>query len=328
MDQKKIRRFLETPPESTIGVLGDFCVDVYWDITPENGEISLETGLMTTPVSAARYGLGGAGNIVANLRGLGVWHTPCFGAAGRDPFGLWLKKELTDPDPEHSDTLIDIDRPTYHTPVYCKPLKSGIEQSRIDLGNTPLTAPEADWLLHKIDSLASDVGVLIINEQIRQGIHTPFFRRKFAEYVKNNPKKMRFVYDGRDFLDAYPGVILKINAAAAARLAFGDPDHAPQESGRAILQKYGVPLVVTDGQNGSYVFEEKEVTHVPAIPYNGPVDTVGAGDSYTAGFAYALAHGSTLPEAAEFGTCCSAVTIRKLNQTGVPTPGEILNLWN
>lgn len=328
MDQKRIRRFLEKVPPCPIGVLGDFCVDVYWDIHPEIGEISLETGLTTTPVTTARYALGGAGNIVANLRGLGVWHIPCFGAAGRDPFGLWLKRGLTDPDPQHSDTLIDIDRPTYHTPVYCKPLQSGIEQSRIDLGNTPLTDPEVNWLLRKIDSLAGDVGVLIVNEQIRHGIHTPLFRRKFAEYIKKNPKKIRFVYDGRDFLDAYPGVILKINAAAASRLAFGDTKHAPAESGKAILAKSGMPLVVTDGEKGSYVFETTGVTHIPAIPYNGPIDTVGAGDSYTAGFAYALAHGGSLPEAAELGTCCSAVTIRKLNQTGIPTPGEILDLWN
>ena len=327
MDQKNIARFLSMPPPREIGILGDFCVDVYWDIEPEKGEKSLETGLKTTPVSTARYGLGGAGNIVANLRALGVLHTPCFGAAGRDPFGLWLRRELMEPDPEPEKTLIDITRPSYHTPTYCKPLLHGVEQSRIDLGNVPLTDPEADWLLNKIDQLAGSVEVLIINQQIFHGIHTPRFRKRFAEYVKKNPKNIRFVYDGRDFLDAYPGVILKINASAASRLAFGTPDHSPEESGKAILAQNGVPLVITDGAKGAYVFEEAETTFIPAIPYEGPIDTVGAGDSFTAGFAYGLALGGTLVEAAELGTCCSAVTIRKLNQTGTPTPREILELF-
>ena len=327
MDQKNILRFLSAPPPREIGILGDFCVDVYWDIEPEKGEKSLETGLSTTPVMAARYALGGAGNIVANLRALGVLHTSCFGAAGKDPFGLWLKRALLDPDPEPEKTLIDISRPTYHTPTYCKPLLHGVEQSRIDLGNTALTNPEAEWLLAKIDQLAGSVEVLIINQQIYHGIHTPYFRKLFADYVKRNPKNIRFVYDGRDYLDAYPGVILKINAAAASKLAFGTTDHKPQESGDAILQKNGVPLVITDGAKGAYVFEEEGTTFIPAIPYEGPIDTVGAGDSFTAGFAFGLALGGTLVEAAELGTCCSAVTIRKLNQTGTPTPREILELF-
>ena len=326
MNRSTALDYLNNPPQNTIGILGDFCIDVYWDIQPEQGEKSIETGLLTTPVGTARYGLGGAGNIVANLRGLGAFHTPCFGAIGRDPFGLWLQKELDSPSPGLSDTMIHISRSTYHTPTYCKPLLHGIEQSRIDLGNTPLTDPEAIWLMKKIEEKAASLEVLIVNQQILHGIHTPCFRRLFADYVRKNCKQTRFVYDGRDFLDAYPGCILKINASAASRLAFGEESHAPNESGKAILEHFGVSLVVTDGANGAHVFEPEGTTYIPAIRYDGPIDTVGAGDSFTAGFAFALAQGASLPEAAEMGTCCSAVTIRKLNQTGAPSPGEILSL--
>jgi len=58
------------------------------------------------------------------------------------------------------------------------------------------------------------------------------------------------------------------------------------------------------------------------------VDTVGAGDSFTAGFALALAGGVSMTESAEFGNACAAVTIRKLAQTGVPTPEEIGALFD
>ena len=37
-------------PENIIGTAGDFCVDVYWDMLPEAGEKSIETGKMTIPV--------------------------------------------------------------------------------------------------------------------------------------------------------------------------------------------------------------------------------------------------------------------------------------
>ena len=85
MEREIIAQLLGNVPQGSIGVLGDFCVDVYWALTPEAGELSLETGLMTTPVSQARYAPGGAGNIVENLRGLNVHDISCFGVVGRDP---------------------------------------------------------------------------------------------------------------------------------------------------------------------------------------------------------------------------------------------------
>ena len=321
MDKEIIARLLGNVPQGTVGVLGDFCIDVYWELQPGAGEKSLETGLLTTPVADARYAPGGAGNIVANLRGLNVPDISCFGVVGRDPFGCWLRRQLNAP------ALLEINRSNYHTPVYCKPLLQGVEQSRIDLGNVPLTDAESRLLLEIIASELPKLKVLIINEQLSNGIHSPLFRQEFAKLLKEHRSQLRFVFDGRDHLDAYMGATLKINASAASKLAFGDSTHPPQESGAVILQRSGEELVITDGENGCFVFENNgAITHIPAISYSGPTDTVGAGDSFTAGFAYALAAGATLRDAAMFGTCCSAVTIRKINQTGVPTPGEIMAL--
>lgn len=324
MDPKTLRRLLPPPPPGSVGVIGDFCVDVYWDLAPGRGEKSIETGLVTMPVDRARYSPGGAGNIVANLRGIGLAKIPCFGAAGRDPFGRWLAGELVGNAPEFAPAFRLIGRADYHTPVYCKPLLDGVEQNRIDLGNTVfLTEAETDLVLAELEARAGTLRVLIVNEQLAKGLHSPYFRQKFAAFVRAH-SDIRFVFDGRDGLDAYPGVTLKINAAAASTLAFGTSDRPPEEAGRAILARSGAELVVTDGEKGCWVFAASGVTHIDAIPAPGPVDTVGAGDSFTAGFAYALANGADLTDAAGFGNACSAVTIRKINCTGVPTPEELL----
>ena len=63
MDRKTACRILSAVPDGQVGILGDFCTDVYWEIHPERGERSIETGLLTTPIAAARYSPGGAGNI-------------------------------------------------------------------------------------------------------------------------------------------------------------------------------------------------------------------------------------------------------------------------
>ena len=47
MDKKNIEHLLNHVPQNLIGVLGDFCVDVYWELAPERGEISIETKLKT-----------------------------------------------------------------------------------------------------------------------------------------------------------------------------------------------------------------------------------------------------------------------------------------
>ena len=324
MDKKVIENLLGNVPQGKIGVIGDFCTDVYWDIRPEKGEISLETGLTTIPVTSARYSPGGAGNIVANLRGLLVEKIPCAGALGCDPFGVWMRNELIGRTPEYAGTLLAVSRRDYHTPVYCKPLLKSVEQSRIDLGNTPLAAAETGMMLDELEKLLPQLKVLIVNGQLACGIHHGTeFRERFAAVIKKFVPQIKFVFDGRDYLDAYPGVTLKINAPAASGLAFGKAGYPPEESGKVILERTGDELVITDGENGCYVFEKSGTTFIPAIRYDGPVDTVGAGDSFTAGFAYGLAAGASMVDSAAFGTCCSAVTIRKLNQTGAPSPEEI-----
>ena len=318
-----VKDICQNLPHGTIGVVGDFCTDVYWDMQPQLGERSIETGKMTIPVSPARYSPGGAGNIVANLRGIGVKNIHCFGPVGKDPFGIWLARAMQD---ENCSSLTEIQREDYHTPVYCKPLADGVEQSRFDLGNISLTDDESDIILDSLRRTLPQLKVLIINEQLSCGVHSEYFRKNFSELVRKFAGKVQFVFDGRDHLNAYTPVTLKINTSAASRLAFGKEGYSAEDSGRKILAASSVPLTVTDGENGCYVFESGKTVHIPAIRYSGAIDTVGAGDSFTAGFSCALACGKNMCEAAKFGTCCSGVTIRKINQTGVPVPQELLQV--
>ena len=60
------------------------------------------------------------------------------------PFGIWMKRELSSGNPEMDRCFQLSSRAEYHTPVYCKPLANGVEQQRIDLGNTPVSDAEAE----------------------------------------------------------------------------------------------------------------------------------------------------------------------------------------
>jgi sugar/nucleoside kinase (ribokinase family) len=325
MNEKDLENLFSRIAVRTVGVIGDFCVDAYWELHPELGERSIETGIITTPVGAARYSPGGAGNLAANLRGLGAEKLFCFGAAGCDPFGDWLRRALF-PGGAVGDLLLRVERKEYHTPVYCKPLLAGREQSRFDLGGVEVADCEAEKVLRTLEDHLPELDVLVINQQLKCGLHSEFFRRELAALLKRAPRRLRVVFDGREHLDAYPGVILKIDAAAASQLAFGRPGALPEESGAAIVRRNGAEAVVTDGENGCFVFAAGDMKHIPAVALPGPVDTVGAGDSFSAGFALALAAGATPATAAELGSLCAAITVHKLAQTGVPSPEELFEV--
>jgi len=63
--------------------------------------------------------------------------------------------------------------------------------------------------------------------------------------------------------------------------------------------------------------------HVPAVRVEGPIDSTGAGDSFTAGAALSLAAGATPTEAALVGNLAASVTVRQLATTGVAHPEEL-----
>ena len=70
-----------------------------------------------------------------------------------------------------------------------------------------------------------------------------------------------------------------------------------QEACIALREKYGLQTVIlTCGSSGSYVFYDNGVSFL-RTPRVEVADTVGAGDSFTAGFCASLLRGESIPEA-------------------------------
>lgn len=308
---------------SPVALLGDFCLDAYWEIDPARSEASLETGLATQPVLRQRYSLGGAGNVLANLCALQSGQVSCIGVVGADLFGDYLAKLAHEANRDAPSLIWKIPGGAYQTPVYCKPTLAGRELPRFDLG-VANEIPEAiqEEIFRAFCEICKCVKVLAINQQLKRGLHQPYLRRRLADYLAGHPEVIA-IYDGRDYLDAYPSAVLKLNARAAARLAFARDAAPALDAGDALRRRFHRPVVITDGANGCYVFELDLITHIPALPCAGAVDIVGAGDSFLAGLAVGYAASRDWVKAAQLGICCSAVTIRKIGQTGSASPEGI-----
>jgi sugar/nucleoside kinase (ribokinase family) len=71
------------------------------------------------------------------------------------------------------------------------------------------------------------------------------------------------------------------------------------------------------------VVEEGAQSVVPALPVADPVDVSGAGDSFSAGAALALAITGSATDAARFGNLVASITVKKRG-TGAASPEEVL----
>jgi sugar/nucleoside kinase (ribokinase family) len=134
------------------------------------------------------------------------------------------------------------------------------------------------------------------------------------------------VVDSRARAEMFRNVILKINRdeADAACQRIGGDYRALREHTRSKL------LVITHGADGALVIsknpnDDPGDTWVGARPIQNPVDLCGAGDSFSAGAAVALAVTGSPLEAAQFGNLVASVTITKKG-TGTASPQELLEL--
>jgi rfaE bifunctional protein kinase chain/domain len=310
-----------------IGVIGDFCLDAYWNMDTSLSEISVETGLATRPVRGQRYSLGGAGNVAANLAALGVSSVRGFAVIGSDPFGREMMRLLQEICVDLRDVLVQEDR--WDTPVYIKPVEGDSEQNRIDFGNANELDPRTcQRLLRALQEALPELDLVIVNQQLPQGIHTEELRHELARLIRG--AGVPFICDSRTFSDSYAGAMRKLNDKEALRLVgvqWDREDPVPrrdaEQAAQALFERWKTPLFLTRGPRGMLVRDTNGLHEVPGLQIFGRIDTVGAGDSALAGIAAALAAGIDPLSAATLGNFAAAVTVRKLFITGTASPQEI-----
>ncbi len=312
-----------------IAVIGDFCLDAYWFVDEAKSEISIETGQATRPVLQQKYSPGGAGNVTNNLAAMEIKDIRAFGVIGKDPFGPEMVKIMNLAGINTDNLLIQEEK--WATHVYIKPYIAEKEQNRIDFGNyNSLSEDTANRLISNIEREIGEIDLVIINQQVLSGIHTPYFRKRLVEVIGSFPQKL-FIADSRNYTDFYTGSYRKMNDTEALYQCCinSTPDEIIPYSetlyaARILFKRYKKPLFITRGSKGSIVVTELGITQVPGLLIMSKVDTVGAGDSYLAGAAATLAAGFNTETAAEIGSFVAGVTVQKLFQTGTASPDEIL----
>ena len=335
MNAQRLLEILNRLPQARIGVLGDFCLDRYFDIEPVLVEISRETGRSAPQVFRVRCSPGGAGNVAANVKDLGTGSVFAIGPLGEDGEGFALRKALS-----QVGVLEDylISHPGYLTPTYNKPLlikkdSEPEELDRIDIRTRGVMPRDLEEML--IDSIARvfpTLDGLLVADQFEERNHhcvTDRIREKVLSLAREYPRKVVFA-DSRARTSEFTGVYLKPNAAEAA-LSLGletAPTDLPGtvELGRKLSAKCGQPVYITIGEQGILLCESPTAPgcHIPGFPVPPPVDICGAGDTTISAMAAALCAGADHQEAGLLGCLAASITVQKIGITGTANPEELI----
>jgi bifunctional ADP-heptose synthase (sugar kinase/adenylyltransferase)/phosphoglycolate phosphatase-like HAD superfamily hydrolase len=325
-----IRSVLPYKKPPSVAVIGDICLDLYYFTGTEGAEVSVETGLQTYSVLKTKQDLGGAGNAAANCAGLGARKTDLYGVIGNDCWGKIILGLLAERGIGAGGVVVQEE--DWQTHVYHKIYRGREELPRYDMGNKNRPAGKtADTLLGLLESCLDGYDCVIVNEQVPSGLHSPYFQEKLAALIAGNRDRILWFSDCRRLNGRYDYTIRKLNGreAAAVLAARGvSPEDAadPRFAARRLYEEWGLPVVLTLGEDGALVQDEAGCAECNSLHLNREIDIVGAGDAFLAGLVTACGAGLPLRDAALIGTFSAGVSLGKLFETGHPRVEEVVAL--
>jgi bifunctional ADP-heptose synthase (sugar kinase/adenylyltransferase) len=351
LSDEGIEQILNRLPSVSIGVLGDLFLDRYLDVDAALTEPSLETGLPAYQVVRVRAYPGAAGTVINNLTALGVGRILPIAVIGDDGEGYELRQALAQfPAVDASSITIDLSR---RTPTYVKPLLHHAalpprELNRLDVKNrTPTGGRLQDQMLQALNQIWPHVDALLVMDQVSEpdcGVVTESVRNHLRVLGDLCPEKL-ILADSRERIHLFRSVSVKINEreCRAALCAWGiltrvsSPGLSPvqlmtvRDLVQEVAQRVGRAVFCTLGELGTYLAQGDptgwQVESIRGYPVTGEVDTVGAGDSTSAGIACAVAAGATLEQAAAFGNLVASITVQQIGTTGTASPEQVRQRW-
>ncbi len=316
-------RILSRFPELSALVIGDICLDRWCTYDPALGEPSRETGIPRVAVVSTVVTPGAGGTVASNLVSLRAGKVKVLGICGADGHGTELKAAL---DERGIGSELMVAAPGVPTFTYTKLLNCATGQEdlpRVDfVHERPLPVEVERQVLATIEGCVGQFDVVLVSDQAetaRGGVVTPAVRdllRKLAQCYK----KKIFWVDSRERPEHFRGLIVKPNqreAENACHRVFGTVD-LPR------LRKHvqAPAMFVTLGPGGVLLIDGGVSELVPARPIQQPIDICGAGDSFSAAAALALAITESPLVAARFGNAAASVTIMKKG-TATVSPEEL-----
>jgi rfaE bifunctional protein kinase chain/domain len=301
-------------------VYGDVMLDefVWGDVT----RISPEAPVPVVDIRRESVHLGGAANVLANLRALGA-RADVVGVVGDDRAGERVRDELRGAGSTGESLIVDDGRPTT---VKTRIIAHNQLVVRADRERrTPAGGHAAERLVAALRRLLEGADALVVSDYDK-GAVTPQVLAEVLPLARAAGVPALVDPKIRNFNAYRPATLVTPNHHEALRLtdAEDDTDAGMAAAARAIRARLGCESVlITRGERGMMLLEgDGEPVYVSTAARE-VYDVTGAGDTVIATLAAALASGATLLEAATLANHAAGIVVGKVG-TATATAAELL----
>lgn len=302
-------------------VLGDVMLDRFvWGAV---NRISPEAPVPVVEIRKETTCLGGAANVVANIRSMGGKTFP-LAVVGDDPEGRQLRARFGDLGASVSGILVARER---STSVKTRIIAHHQQVCRTDREDkSPLPQPMQDRIAAWFCDHLAAVDAVIVSDYAK-GLITPGLLKRILPAARSAGKIVCIDPKLRSFASYRPATVITPNLAEAEHasgISIGD-EKALVRAGNKILKQTGIEhLLVTRGERGMALFEghrNAKVTRIPTLARE-VFDVTGAGDTVISTLALGLVSGLSILEAAILSNIAAGIVVGKLGTASV-TPEEL-----
>ncbi len=311
---KRFRELVSGFGKLKVLVVGDVMLDRF--IWGRVSRISPEAPIPVVNIARESAALGGAANVLANLKSLGS--SPLLsGLVGADTEGAEIVSRLRKLGVKPNGLVVIKDRPTT---LKTRIIAHNQQVVRIDRETTErLENCYAERLINYCKRVIPRVHAVIISDygkgviSLRLSRHILRLAKRFGIPVTVDLKTGRFLH--------YKGATL----ITPNHLEVGE-EGTISRTGKGLLKKSGCRAVlITRGEKGMSLFEDGRVRHAPTVAKE-VYDVTGAGDTVISAFTLALAGGAEMPESALISNYAAGVVVGKLG-TATVSRDELLNYY-
>ena len=290
-------------------VLGDVMLDRYlWGSVKR---ISPEAPVPVFLLKEKSEVTGGAGNVVANLVGLGC-QVSIIGVCGNDEAGKYLS-EIFRQQHVANWIIVDHNRPTI---TKTRLLSAGQQLMRIDEEQAmPLTDCQVEQVFSRLERLLADHDVVILSDYGKGIFQTIGVTEKAIGMACVHGIPVLVDPKGSQWERYRNATCITPNTAELEDVAARDleDENILEVEAASILRRYNLSnLLVTRGAKGMCLMGIEGAAHHIAATAKEVYDVSGAGDTVISTIAAGLAAGLPMGQAAELANIAAGIVVSKL----------------
>ena len=318
-DKKQLQEVISRFSDQPILIVGDLILDQFiWGTVDR---ISPEAPVPVVKVVKESVHLGGAANVALNLSILKA-QPVLVGVVGSDEAGEKLMEELHRQQISSEGIIRNSDQTTT---IKTRIIAQHQQVCRTDRESAePLSQEALGQIRDRCQNLLHQAQGIIVSDYAK-GVVSPLLVPDLIQDSRGAEKFLAVDPKAGDF-SIYRGASLitpnKKEAEKASGVEIVD-DASFIQAGQRLLEMTEVgDLLITRGEEGMTLFEDKKHSHIPTVARE-VFDVTGAGDTVIASLTLAVAAGASVREAAVLANHAAGVVVGKLG-TAAATVDEIL----